>query len=126
MKKQLISTGSIFEEQVAFSRAVVVDKTIYVSGCTGYNYETMEIADDIVAQTEQTFKNIASVLNQANATFQDVVRVHYILQDANEWDQCWPTIRKYFGDVKPACTVYCAPLVNDQIKIEIEVTAVKG
>lgn len=125
MEKKLISTGSIFEENVAFSRAVVVDKTVYVSGCTGYNYTTMKISDDIVEQTEQTFVNIENVLKEAGATFKDVVRVHYILQNAKEWEQCWPTIRKYFGNVKPACTVYCAPLVNDDIKIEIEVTAVK-
>ena len=124
MQKKLISTGSIFEEKAAFSRAVVVDKTVYVSGCTGYNYATMEISDDIVDQTEQTFRNIAAVLEEANASFEDVVCVHYIITDASEWDKCWPTIRKYFGEVRPACTVYCAGLVNDQIKIEIEVTAV--
>jgi enamine deaminase RidA (YjgF/YER057c/UK114 family) len=125
MEKKLISTGSIFEKDVAFSRAVVVDKTIYVSGCTGYDYNTTIISDDIVEQTEQAFKNIIYALGQANATLSDVVRVHYILPDAEEFEKCWPVIRKYFDEIRPACTVFCAKLTNEKIKIEIEVTAVK-
>jgi enamine deaminase RidA (YjgF/YER057c/UK114 family) len=86
MERQLISTGSIFERDVAFSRAVVVDKTVYVSGCTGYNYETTTISDDIVEQTEQTFKNIEYALSQAGTTLKDVVRVHYILSNPDEFE----------------------------------------
>jgi enamine deaminase RidA (YjgF/YER057c/UK114 family) len=125
MERQLISTGSIFERDVAFSRAVVVDKTVYVSGCRGYNYETTTISDDIVEQTEQTFKNIEYALSQAGATLKDVVRVHYILSNPDEFEKCWETIRKYFDDIRPACTVFCAKLTSEKIKIEIEVTAVK-
>jgi enamine deaminase RidA (YjgF/YER057c/UK114 family) len=126
MERKLISTGSVFEKEVAFSRAVVVDKTIYVSGCTGYDYTTTFISDDIIEQTEQTFKNIEFALGQAGATLKDVVRVHYILADADEFEKCWPIIRKYFDDIRPACTVFCAKLTSEKIKIEIEVTAVKG
>jgi enamine deaminase RidA (YjgF/YER057c/UK114 family) len=125
MNKQLISTNSIFEKEVAFSRAVVVGNTIYVSGCTGYNYETTTIEEDIVAQTEQTFKNIEYALSQAGATLQNVVRVHYIVPNPDEFEQCWPVIRKYFDNIRPACTVFCAKLTSEKIKIEIEVTAVK-
>jgi enamine deaminase RidA (YjgF/YER057c/UK114 family) len=125
MERKLISTGSVFEKEVAFSRAVVVDKTVYVSGCTGYNYNTTTISDDIIEQTEQAFKNIEYALSQAGATFKDVVRVHYILADPNEFEKCWPTIRKYFESIKPACKVFCAKLTSEKIKIEIEVTAVK-
>ncbi len=126
MERQLISTGSIFEDTVSFSRAVVVDRMVFVSGCTGYNYATGEISDDIVEQTEQTFRNIENALTQAGASFKDVVRVYYILKEADEFERCWPTIKKYFGEVKPACTVFCAKLTNEKIKIEIEVTAVKS
>ncbi len=125
MNKQLISTNSIFEKEVAFSRAVVVGNTIYVSGCTGYNYETTTIEEDIVAQTEQTFKNIEYALSQAGATLQNVVRVHYIVPNPDEFERCWSVIRKYFEDIRPACTVFCAKLTSEKIKIEIEVTAVK-
>jgi enamine deaminase RidA (YjgF/YER057c/UK114 family) len=125
MERKLISTDSIFEKEVAFSRAVLVDKTVYVSGCTGYNYATTTISDDMIEQTEQTFKNIEFALNQAGATLKDVVRVHYILADPTEFEKCWPTIRKYFGEIRPACTAFCAKMTSEKIKIEIEVTAVK-
>jgi enamine deaminase RidA (YjgF/YER057c/UK114 family) len=124
MQKQRISTNSIFEKEVAFSRAVVVDKTVYVSGCTGYDYATTTIFDDIVEQTEQCFRNIMFALGQAGATLDDVVRVHYIVPNPAEFELCWPTIRQYFETIRPACTVICAALTSDKIKIEIEVTAV--
>jgi enamine deaminase RidA (YjgF/YER057c/UK114 family) len=126
MERQLISTGSIFEKDVAFSRAVVVGKMVFVSGCTGYNYNTTTISDDILDQTEQCFKNIEYALNQAGSSLKDVVRVHYILPDPNEFEKCWVIIRKYFGEIRPACTVFCAKLTSEKIKIEIEVTAVKS
>jgi enamine deaminase RidA (YjgF/YER057c/UK114 family) len=125
MNRQLITSGSIFEEQVSFSRAVVVDKMVFVSGCTGYDYATNIIEDDIVAQTEQTFKNIENALTKAGATFKDVVRVNYILKDTDEWERCWPIFKKYLGDVRPACTVICAKLTGEKLKIEIEITAIK-
>jgi enamine deaminase RidA (YjgF/YER057c/UK114 family) len=126
MERKLISSGSIFEEQVSFSRAVVAGQMIFVSGCTGYNYATTTIADDIAAQTEQTFVNIETTLSKAGSSLKDVVRVHYILRDADEFEKCWPVIKKYFGTVKPACTVFCAKLTSEKIKIEIEVTAIKS
>jgi enamine deaminase RidA (YjgF/YER057c/UK114 family) len=125
MNKQLIHSDSIFEEQVSFSRAVVVDKMVFVSGCTGYNYATNVISEDLVEQTEQTFKNIEYALTKAGATFADVVRVQYILKKTDDWERCWPVFKKYFGEVRPACTVICAKLTSEKLKIEIEVTAVK-
>jgi enamine deaminase RidA (YjgF/YER057c/UK114 family) len=125
MEKKLISTGSVFEKDVSFSRAVVMDKMVFVSGCTGYDYAKMTISDDIVAQTEQTFKNIEFALSQAGASLKDVVRVLYIVPNAKEFEKCHATIRHYFGDIRPACTVMCAKLLTKTIKIEIEVTAVK-
>jgi enamine deaminase RidA (YjgF/YER057c/UK114 family) len=125
MKRKLISSGSIFEEQVSFSRAVVVGQMVFVSGCTGYDYANHIIEDDIVAQTEQTFKNIENALTKAGASFKDVVRVNYILKDTTEWERCWPVFKKYLGEVRPACTVICANLTGEKLKIEIEVTAIK-
>jgi enamine deaminase RidA (YjgF/YER057c/UK114 family) len=125
MNKQLISTGSIFEEQVSYSRAVVVDKMVFVSGCTGYDYSNGTISDDVVDQAEQTFKNIASALEKAGATFQDIVRINYIITDLSNWEKCWPVFKKYLGNVKPAATAICAQLVGEAMKIEIEVTAIK-
>jgi enamine deaminase RidA (YjgF/YER057c/UK114 family) len=126
MNKQLISSGSTFEKDVAYSRAVVVDKMVFVSGCTGYNYTAMTISDTIEEQCEQTFLNIISALEKAGSSLKDVVRVHYILPDPKDFEACWPILRKYFGDIRPAATMFCARLSNDIMKIEIEVTAIKA
>jgi reactive intermediate/imine deaminase len=126
MKKKLIDSGSVFEKQVHYSRAVVVGQMVFVAGCTGYDYQTLTISEDIAEQTEQCFKNIEAALSQAGASLQDVVRVHYILKDLEEFEKCWPVIGKYFGEVRPAATAFVARLLNDQMKIEIEVTAIKA
>ncbi len=122
--KKLISSGSTFETQVGYSRAVVVDNMVFVSGCTGYDYTTMTISENVLEQAEQTFKNIEHALSQAGATLQDVVRVTYILPNRADFEPCHPIFRKYFGDIRPACTVFHAQLTSDIVKIEIEVTAV--
>jgi enamine deaminase RidA (YjgF/YER057c/UK114 family) len=126
MKKQLISSGSIFEEKIGYSRAVVRDNWVFVSGTTGYNYEHMTISDDIVMQTEQCFINIKNTLKQAEAHLSDIVRVTYIVTQANQFEHCWPVIKKYLGSIKPAATMFVAGLADDKMKIEIQVTALKS
>lgn len=125
MTRKLISSGSSFEKEIGYSRAVVQGNWIFVSGTTGYNYDTMTISDDIVSQTKQCMKNIVSVLKQADAKIEDVVRVTYILPNASDFEKCWPTLRKYFGDIKPAATMFSAGLADSKMKIEIQVTALK-
>ncbi|MFC3685753.1 RidA family protein [Hydrogenophaga luteola] len=126
MKRQLISSGSTFEAQIGYSRAVVADPWVFVSGTTGFDYTTMTIADDVVAQAEQCLKNIEAALAQAGATLADVVRVTYVLPDASEFEACWPVLRRYFGEVRPAAMMISAGLADPRMKIEIEVTALKG
>jgi enamine deaminase RidA (YjgF/YER057c/UK114 family) len=126
MKRINISTGSTFEEKVGYSRAVVMGDWVFVSGTTGYDYATMTISDDIVEQTEQCLKNIEKVLTEAGSKLSDIVRVTYILPNASEFEKCWPTLRQYFGEVKPAATMISAGLANDLMKIEVEVTALKS
>lgn len=123
--RKLISSGSSFEQQIGYSRAVVQGDWIFVSGTTGYNYSTMTIADDVAEQAEQTLKNIIHALEQANATLADVVRVHYILPNAKDFEACWPVLRKYFGEILPSATMFSAGLADDKMKIEIEVTALR-
>ncbi|TYA78466.1 RidA family protein [Seonamhaeicola marinus] len=125
MKRKLISSGSTFEEQIGYSRAVVQDNWVFISGTTGYNYDTMTISDDIVEQTEQCFKNIIATLEKAEASLSDIVRVNYILSNGSEFELCWPVLKKYLGDVKPAATMISAGMADDKMKIEIEVTALK-
>jgi enamine deaminase RidA (YjgF/YER057c/UK114 family) len=125
MKRTLISSGSTFEQEIGYSRAVVQGDWIFVSGTTGFDYSTMTIADDVRAQAEQCLKNIESALRQAGASLNDVVRVTYVLPDGKEFAQCWPVLRKYFGDVRPAATMISAQLLDPRMRIEIEVTALR-
>ena len=125
MPRKLISSGSSFEAQIGYSRAVVDGDWVFVSGTTGFDYATMTISEDIAAQTEQCLSNIASALRQAGAALEDVVRVTYILPEAAQFEQCWPVLRKYFGDIRPAATMISAGLADPRIRIEIEVTAKK-
>ena len=126
MTRQLISSGSAFEQQIGYSRAVVAGDWVFVSGTTGFDYASMTISDDLLEQTEQCLKNIESALQKAGSSLKDVVRVTYILPNAPEFEQCWPVLRKYFGDVRPAATMISAGLLDQRIRIEIEVTALKN
>ncbi|MBR0651414.1 RidA family protein [Roseomonas terrae] len=121
--RRLISSGSKFEEEIGYSRAVVVGDDIWVSGTTGYDYATMTIADDVVGQCDQTFRNIAAALAEARATLDDAVRVMFIVPDRADWQPCWPVVKKYLGKARPASTLIHAGLQTDAMKIEIEVTA---
>ena len=125
MKKTCFSSGSSFEAQIGYSRAVVAGDWVFVSGTTGFDYSAMTISSDIVEQTEQCFKNIAFALQQAGASMADVVRVTYVLPDASQFERCWPVLRKYFGAVRPAAMMISAGLLDERMKIEIEVTALR-
>ena len=125
MTRRLISSGSTFERDIGYSRAVVQGDWVFVSGTTGFDYSTMTIPDGVVAQAEQCLKNIEAALREAGCGLRDVVRVHYILPDASEFEACWPVLRKYFGDVRPAATMISAGLADPRMRIEIEVTAMR-
>lgn len=125
MARKLISSGSKFEAEIGYSRAVVDGEWVFVSGTTGYNYATMTISDNIVEQTEQCLQNISAALKQANASINDVVRVTYVLPNASEFEQCFPVLKKYFGNVRPAVMMLAAGLADAAMKIEIQVTAKK-
>jgi enamine deaminase RidA (YjgF/YER057c/UK114 family) len=125
MTRQLISSGSTFEERIGYSRAVVAGDWVFVSGTTGFDYRTMSIPDSLLEQTEQCLQNIESALRQAGSSLEDVVRVTYVLPDAADFEQCWPVLRRYFGAVRPAAMMISAGLADPRMKIEIEVTALK-
>jgi enamine deaminase RidA (YjgF/YER057c/UK114 family) len=125
MARTLISSGSTFESQIGYSRAVVDGDWIFVSGTTGFDYAKMSIAEGVVAQAEQCLKNIEAALREAGSSLKDAVRVTYVLPKAADFEPCWPVLRKYFGDVRPAATMISAGLADPRMKIEIEVTARK-
>lgn len=121
--RRLISSGSTFEAEIGFSRAVVDGDWVFVSGTTGFDYRSMTISDDLTEQTEQCFHNIEQALAEAGCSLHDVVRVRYILPKAEDFPLCWPVLRTYFGDIRPAATMLVAGLTDPRMKIEIEVTA---
>jgi enamine deaminase RidA (YjgF/YER057c/UK114 family) len=123
LARKLVSSGSRFEAEIGYSRAVVDGDWVFVSGTTGFDYATMTISDDVVAQCEQTMRNIDAALAQAGASVADVVRVTYILPRREDFEPCWPVLKKYLGDVRPAATMIQAGLADPRILIEIEVTA---
>ena len=125
MSRKLISSGSTFEADIGYSRAVVDGEWVFVSGTTGFDYATMTIAESVAEQCEQCLKNIESALVQAGASMSDVVRVTYVLPDASQFEPCWPVLRKYFGAVRPAAMMVSAGLLDERMKIEIEVTALR-
>jgi len=124
--RQLISSGSPFERDMGYSRAVVDGEWVFVSGTTGFDYETMTISDNVVAQAEQCFRNIEKALAEAGSRCADIVRVHYILPRVDDFEPCWPVLRKYLGEIRPAATMISAGLSDPRMKIEIEVTARKS
>lgn len=125
MARRLVTSGSRFEREIGYSRAVVDGNWIFVSGTTGFDYVSMTIPEDPAAQAEQCFRNIAAALADAGATLQDVVRVRYILTRREDFERCKPVLAKYFGEVRPAATMLVAGLLEERIKIEIEVTALR-
>ena len=125
MNRQHISSGSRFETEIGYSRAVVAGDWVFVSGTTGFDYTTMASSDDVKEQAGQCFKNIASALAQAGASLDDVVRVNYILPHTADFEPCWPVMRQYLGQARPAATMVSAGLLDPRMKIEIEVTALR-
>jgi 2-iminobutanoate/2-iminopropanoate deaminase len=123
MTRKLVSSGSSFEAEVGYSRAVVDGDWVFVSGTTGFDYTTMTMPDDVVAQCRQAMRNIESALTQAGAAFDDIVRVRYILPQREDFEPCWPVLKEYLGNVRPAATMIQAGLFDPRMKIEIEVTA---
>jgi enamine deaminase RidA (YjgF/YER057c/UK114 family) len=122
-QRRWISSDSPFEEQIGFSRAVVDGDWVLVSGTTGLEYTTMTLSDDVVEQAEQCLRNIEAALTEAGCSFDDVVRVRYILPDRKDFEPCWPVLRSRFAAARPAATMIECGLIDPRMKIEIEVTA---
>ena len=125
MTRQLISSGSTFETDISYSRAVRQGPWVFVSGTTGFDYSTMTISDRLEDQAEQCLKNIEAALKAADASLEDVVRVTYLLPNAADFPRCWSVLKKYFGNIRPAATMISAGLYDPRMQIEIEVTALK-
>nr|WP_221375933.1 RidA family protein [Actinoplanes polyasparticus] len=118
-----IFSGSTFEDQIGYARAVVAGDQVYVSGTTGFDYSAMTIPEGVVEQAEQCLRNIEAALHEAGCTLADVVRVRYLLPDRADFEPCWPVLRRAFGEVRPAATMMVCGLADPRMRIEIEVDA---
>ena len=123
--RRLISSGSPFETQIGYSRAVVSGPWVFMSGTTGFDYKSMTIADNVVDQAEQCLRNVGAVLEQAGVSFADVVRINHLVTRREDFEPIWPVLQRYLGEVRPACTVMVAGLLDPRMLIELEVTAFK-
>jgi enamine deaminase RidA (YjgF/YER057c/UK114 family) len=121
--RRAILSGSTFEDNIGYARAVVDGDRVYVSGTTGFDYATMTIPDGVVAQAEQCLRNIVGSLAAADCSLADVVRVRYLLPDRADFEPCWPLLRAAFGAVRPAATMMVCGLADPRMRIEIEVDA---
>ena len=122
-ERRAILSGSTFEEQIGYARAVVDGDRVHVSGTTGYDYATMTISDDVIEQAEQCLRNIEAALTEAGCSLADVVRVRYLLPQRDDFEPCWPVLRRAFGEVRPAATMMVCGLADPAMRIEIEVDA---
>ena len=125
-ERRLISTGSPFEADFGYSRAVVQDDWCFVSGITGYDYETMQLPEGAAAQADNIFKTLESVLIEAGFAMTDIVRVQYTVTDRAVIPDIQPVLRQHLGDIRPAVTMVVAGLIEPAMKVEIEVTAFRG
>ena len=123
MERKRISSGSPFEKTYGYSRAVIDGDYVFVSGVTGYDYETMTMSEDVLEQAEQCFQTIQRVLTEAGSSLKQIVRVHYIVPKREDFHACAEVLGKYLGDIRPAATMFIAGLLEEGMKIEIEVTA---
>ncbi len=122
MTRRLISSGSSFEDLAGYSRAVVDGEWVFVSGTTGFDYETGAIADDVAEQTEQTFRNIVAALGQAGAALGDAVRVRVYLARQEDFEIVAPILGRHLGKARPANTTLVCGFIDPRIKVEIEIT----
>jgi enamine deaminase RidA (YjgF/YER057c/UK114 family) len=123
IERRAILSGSTFEEQIGYARAVVDGDWVHVSGTTGFDYSTMTISPEVTEQADQCLRNIGAALAEAGCDFKDVVRVRYMLADREDFEPCWPALRAAFGEVRPAATMMVCGMSDERMKIEIEVYA---
>ncbi|MEM1345229.1 MAG: RidA family protein [Pseudomonadota bacterium] len=125
-ERRLISTGSTFEQEFAYSRAVVAGEWCFLAGTTGYDYTTMTIPDDPAEQTRNIFETIKRTLGEAGFALADVVRIQVTVTDPAHWRASAAVVRAYLGESRPANTTVVSGLIAPEMKIEIEATAYKG
>ncbi len=124
--RRLVSTGSPFEKQAGYSRAVAVGGWCFVAGTTGYDYTSMDMPDSAAGQAENTLRTIDAALREADFGFADIVRINYIVTDAALASEVFAVTGRWLADIRPAATIIVAGLLRPEMKVEIEATAFRG
>lgn len=123
MTRKLVSSGSPFEKQAGYSRAVVDEHYVHVAGTTGYDYATMIMPAGVEAQARNIFKTIEATLQEAGSSLSQVVRTNYYLTRRENADALFAVTGEFFGDVRPAATLIICDLMKEEMLVEISVTA---
>jgi enamine deaminase RidA (YjgF/YER057c/UK114 family) len=126
MTRRLISTGSPFEKTAGYSRAVVQGDWCFVSGTTGYDYASMTMPETVEEQARNCLATISKALNEAGFALADIVRAHYYVTQTEYADLVFPILGEIFGEIRPAATMIVCTLIRPEMKIEIEVTALRS
>ncbi|RFC63563.1 RidA family protein [Fulvimarina endophytica] len=124
--RTLISSGSPFEKQAGYSRAVVQGNMAFVSGTTGYDYETMTMPDGAREQAANALATIGKALAEGGFAMSDVVRMTYYVTDAAFASDVFEETGRVFSEIRPAATIIVCGLLKPEMKVEIEATALKG
>ena len=125
MTRWTISSGSKFEELAGYSRAVVDGEWIFVSGTAGYDFATNTISDDAEEQTRQCLATISATLEKANASLKDVVRVRVYVAAREDVMTVSKVLGAAFSDPRPTNTTIICGFAMPEMKVELEVTALK-
>jgi enamine deaminase RidA (YjgF/YER057c/UK114 family) len=125
MSRALISTGSPFEKVAGYSRAVAQGDWCFVAGTTGYDYQRMVMPKDVADQARNAMATIEKALNEAGFDRADIIRATYIITDAAYADAVFGVVGPLFTDIRPAATMIVAGLIKPEMKVEIEVTALR-
>lgn len=125
MTRIRISSGSPFESQAGYSRAIVDGDWAFVAGTTGYDPATRIMPEAVADQARNALDLIERTLNEAGFALADVVRATYYLTDAAWWEEVAPVLGECFGEIRPAATALIVELIRPEMKIEIEVTALR-
>lgn len=123
--RKLISTGSPMESAAGYSRALVQGNWCFVSGTTGYDYQSMQMPESVEAQTRNALETIENALTEAGFAVADVIRAQYFLTDAADSGRVFPILGEFFADIRPAATMLVTGLIRPEMRIEIEVTALR-
>jgi enamine deaminase RidA (YjgF/YER057c/UK114 family) len=125
MERKLISTGSPFEQAGGYSRAVADGDWCFVAGTTGYDYGAMAMPDDAAEQARNAIRTIAATLDKAGFSLRDVVRAYYYVAERRFAEAIFPVLGEAFAEIRPAATLVVCELLRPEMKVEIEVTALR-